>query len=207
MIDHQVYLLAAGRGSRSGGPKAWQSSLGEKSRLAVPPKAGQEFDGRPLLDKQMDFLLGLFQPGSVAVSIQADWLERCRKIHAEVRWVAVAPEATPMGALVALLKASPLVRWGFVYHVDMPLWEPRLFEALAKRIPSSTCPDLETLAPSHGGRKGHPVLVSPKLQGTLLALDPAKDRLDHWLRTRKGEAVEVPYTCIHENWNQPVRAA
>jgi len=57
MIQHQVYLLAAGRGLRSGGPKAWQSSLQGQSRLAVPPKAGQEHEGKALLERQMDFLL------------------------------------------------------------------------------------------------------------------------------------------------------
>ena len=182
-LPHQVYLLAAGRGARAGGPKAWR-----------------EHEGRPLLQRQLDFLLGLFEPERIAVSIQADWSERCRALHGKVRWVPENPDAPPMEAIQALAKAAPMERWTFLYHVDMPVWEAGLFEALSERAVSAD--GVEAFAPVKGGSKGHPVLLSPSLQAALLGLDAGRDRLDHWLRGRREEAVEVPYDCIHSNWNE-----
>lgn len=184
----QVYLLAAGKGLRAGGPKAWL-----------------EHEGRPLLERQLEFLLGLFAPQDVAVSIQDAWRARCAAINPAVRWVAVNPEAAPMGAFLALLKAAPLSDWGFLYHVDMPVWEKGLFETLSARARQDG-PACDAVVPSCQGRKGHPVLLSPKNKAALSALDPAHDRLDFWLRSREAATVEVPYACVLENWNLPAQA-
>jgi CTP:molybdopterin cytidylyltransferase MocA len=186
MLPEQVYLLAAGKGRRAGGPKAW--------RLV---------DGRSLLERQIGFLLTLFEPSSIAVTIQEAWRERVLNIHREIAWVAEDPDASPLAALKSLVAAAPLKSWAFVYHVDMPLWVPGLFEALDRRISAAEHEGFEALAPVCAGRKGHPVLLSPALAASLAALDPQKDRLDYWLRTRKEGGVEVPFGCIHENWNSP----
>lgn len=178
-----VYLLAGGSGTRAGSPKAW-----------LP------HNGKPLIQRQLDFLVGLFRPDSVYVSIQKDWLERCRKLNPDVHWVPEA-EDSALGALTALLKESPRDKWGFVYHVDMPVWERPLFERLVSELPSAQSEGLDAIAPTFGGKKGHPVVLSPAAQGAVLKLDPGTDRLDHWLRTRKESTVEVPFACIHDNWN------
>ncbi len=188
MLSEQVYLLAAGNGRRAGGPKAW--------RLV---------DGRGLLERQMEFLLALFRPSSIAVTIQEAWRERVSQLDRGVVWVAEDPDSSPLAALQSLAAAAPLKSWAFVYHVDMPLWVPGLFEALARRVPGAAREGLEALAPVHAGRKGHPALLSPSLASPLAALDPQKDRLDYWLRTRREGTVEVPYGCIHENWNAPLK--
>lgn len=180
-----VYLLAAGKGRRAGGPKAWKIH-----------------EGTPLLERQVGFLLHLFDSGSVAATMQAAWKDRCDDLSSLVRWVPVDPEATPLGALQALCKGGRQNTWAFLYHVDMPLWEEGLFTALAGRIPDAEKAGQDAIVPSQGGKRGHPVLLSPKTLAALAALDSAKDRLDHWLRTRKVLTVEVDSARIHENWNE-----
>ncbi len=156
-----------------------------------------------MLERQVEFLLGRFAAADVAVSIQPGWEERCRALSKGVHWTVVDPEATPLGALKALLKAAPLRDWGFVHHVDMPVWEAGLFEALERRLPGAEAEGVEALAPVKDGRKGHPVVLSARLAGELSKLDAATERLDFWLRGRREATVDVPYESIHQNWNQP----
>lgn len=177
----QAYLLAAGRGRRAGGPKAWR-----------------DCGGKPLLQRQVEFLRGLLPASDVAVSVQADWLERCRALEPGAAWVPADPEAAALASVQALARALPLRRWTFLYHVDMRVWEPELFRLLAGRAAEGGA---EAVVPARGGRRGHPVLLSPRLQEGLLALDAARDRLDCWLRSRRVAELPVPYPCIHDNWN------
>ena len=183
--DCGVYLLAAGKGQRAGGPKAWQ-----------------ERDGRALLETQVDFLRPRFDADAITVSIQPAWLDRCVRLLPGAHWIGVDADATPLGALQALLRARPLDRWSFLYHVDMPVWEEALFEQLASGITSSLH---AARVPTFHGRGGHPVLLAPRCHDALLALDAGTDRLDHWLRTASVERVELPFACIRENWNEPPR--
>jgi len=182
--DLQVYLLAGGHGKRAGGPKAW---------LPV--------EGVTLLEKQIAFLLKRYAPENIAVTIQDGWQKRCLKIDPKVVWVPEDPRDPPMAALITLIKKQPIRHWAFFYHVDMPVWEPELFEMLEKAVPAAEKEGLEAIAPSQGGRKGHPVLLAPQVGSVLVTLDPAKDRLDEWLRTRREGTIEVPFSCIHDNWN------
>ena len=179
-----AYLLAAGNGNRAGGPKAWL-----------------EFAGKGLLERQIDFLAGRFAADHIAVSIQDAWRERCLKINPSVRWVAVNPLASPLASLIALLHALPLNNPGFVYHVDMPVWEPELFEMLETSLKEATP---EAVIPSFQEERGHPVLLSPLLRESLMNLSPERDRLDHWLNTRQTKIVDVPFSCVLENWNEPL---
>ena len=180
ILPCQAYLLAAGRGRRAGGPKAWR-----------------DCEGRPLLERQLDFLRGLLPPERIAVSIQEGWLERCRALEPAAAWTPVDPDAPALASVQALARALPLDRPTFLYHVDMRVWEPRLFRTLAGAGGGA-----EALAPVQGGRRGHPVLLSPALRDGLLGLDPGNDRLDVWLRSRRLVETGVPYPCIHDNWNE-----
>jgi len=158
-------------------------------------------EGRTLLESQLLFLTDLFDPASIAVSIQEPWLDRCRCLDARVRWVPVDPDLPAMAALLALMSASPLDQWAFLHHVDMPVWEEGLFRALSDRVPIAEAVGTEAVVPVEGGKGGHPVLLSPALGEALGGLDASKDRLDLWLATRKVKRVELPFPCIHENWN------
>ncbi|MBI4677823.1 MAG: nucleotidyltransferase family protein [Elusimicrobia bacterium] len=179
----QAYLLAAGKGTRAGGPKAWLDCGGET-----------------LLERQVKFLSSLFPPDDVAVSIQQGWIERCRSLNASVRWVGVDPQAPALASLQALLQAMPLREWAFVHHVDMPVWEPGLFDLIAVNLPEPA--DCDAVVPLHQGMKGHPVALSARAHPALLALDPSTGRLDHWLQGAAVRALEVPYACVRENWNR-----
>lgn len=184
MTTPDVYLLAAGRGRRAGGPKAWQ-----------------DHDGEPLLVRHVEFLRRHLPSSTVTISIQPDWLARCRDLDERVTWVPVDPDAAPLGALLLLLDTVPLSRWSFVYHVDMPLWEARLFDELLAHVPTAETQSADAIVPTHEGRGGHPVLVSPRAAASLMRLDPRTDRLDHWLRTRRVARLPVDLGLVRENWN------
>ncbi|MBI5209365.1 MAG: nucleotidyltransferase family protein [Elusimicrobia bacterium] len=185
MMEHQSYLLAAGRGERAGGPKAWA-----------------DCGGKTLLGRQAEFLLGLFRPEDIAVAVQPGWLDRCKALDGRIRWVGVDPDAPSMASLQALLAASPVRRWGFVHHVDMPVWDRGLFELLAGSLPDPS--SLDALVCAHRGRRGHPAVISARAQAALLALDPATGRLDRWLDGASAATVDVPHACALENWNHGV---
>ena len=83
----------------------------------------------------------------------------------------------------------------------MRVWEPGIFQLLERGIPAAEASGDEALIPVQGGHGGHPVLLSPALKAVLAALDPSRDRLDLWLRSRRAAQAQVPYPCIHDNWN------
>lgn len=177
-IPAQVFLLAAGRGRRAGGPKAWR-----------------DVDGKPALARHLEGLLPLFAGASA--SVQADWLDRCRALSARVRWVPVDPDLPALASVQALVRSRPTDEPGFLYHVDMPVFQAALFEALLAGLAG-----VEACVPVHEGRRGHPVLLSPSLYGPLAALDPAQDRLDEFLRSRRVAEVKTPDAAVLENRNR-----
>jgi molybdopterin-guanine dinucleotide biosynthesis protein A len=180
-----AYLLAAGRGRRAGGPKAWR-----------------EHEGLSLLERQVMFVTGLLEPQAIAIAIQADWVERCRALHTGVHWVPVDPDRPPLASLLTLFGELPLGRWGFVWHVDMPLWHRPLFNALF-HYAERAAPKVDAIVPTFDGRGGHPVLLAPRAAASLTRLDPQHDRLDHWLHEHETVRLAVPEAVIHANWNRP----
>jgi len=178
----QVFLLAAGKGTRAGGPKAWM-----------------EHQGEPLLKKQIDFLLQIFDAERITVSIQDGWASRCRILNERVKWIATDPDASPLASLQTLMKGRAMVRWSFVYHVDQPVWETAVFHMLLRETAHTNA---SVLVPTNGGKRGHPVLISHGLGPALLDLDPAKDRLDAFIKTQLQKEIELPFPCVLENWNE-----
>lgn len=183
-----AYLLAAGQGRRAEGPKAWAP-----------------FDGKTLLERQVAFLRGRFSPARIAVSIQEAWRDRCLAVDPAVHWIPVNPAGSPLACLQSLLKALPMERWGLAYHVDMPLWEAGLFDRLEARLRQDS--RFEALIPAYEGRRGHPVILAAEVGPHLLALDPSRDRLDHWLKGRRREILETGFPCVLENWNAGPRTS
>ncbi|MBI4424625.1 MAG: NTP transferase domain-containing protein [Elusimicrobia bacterium] len=175
-----VFLLAAGRGRRAGGPKALL-----------------EDGGVTALERQLRFLAGLTPPERVSVSIQEAWLPGLRSRSPLTRWVCVDPDLSPLASLQALLRERPDAEDGFLYHVDMPVFEPRVFDTLA-RAPKDGG---EAWVPAFNGRRGHPALLSRALYPEILRLDPGRDRLDAFLRSRRVAEVPVAWPCVLENRN------
>jgi len=188
-VDCNTYILAAGRGRRAGGPKAWQTHKGQT-----------------LLEHHVEFLQGRVPAERIAISIQREWLQRCEGLHADIHWVPVDPDASPLATLQLLMERLPLSLWTFLYHVDMPLWVDSVFTQLQGAIPASSgesaAANTDAIVPTYGGRGGHPILLSPRLALELQKLDPRKDRLDHWLRQRQTIRLELTDKVILENWNQ-----
>jgi CTP:molybdopterin cytidylyltransferase MocA len=178
MNGARVLVLAAGRGRRSGGPKAWRP-----------------YEGTTLLEAQLSFFRGFFGDKNISIAIQKEWLERCSVLSAQARWVPVDPDAHPIDSLQKLIAASPAER-SFVLHVDMPVFLRSVYEDLWKS-------PADAVAPTFGGHRGHPVLLSPKALAEISRLDPAKDRLDHWLRGHHVAEVPVSTGVIHLNLNEP----
>ena len=178
MNGARVLLLAAGRGRRSGGPKAWRP-----------------YEGTTLLEAQLSFFRGLVGDQNISIAIQQDWHDRCSSLSHDVTWVSSDPDATPLASLQRLVSVSPAVR-SFVLHVDMPVFLKSVYEELWK-IPA------DAVAPAFGGRRGHPVLLSSKSLGEIALLDPATDRLDHWLRGQHVAEAPVSTGVIHLNLNEP----
>ena len=175
MSQTSVYLLAAGRGRRAGGPKAWRP-----------------WEGRTLLEAQLEFLAAIAAPERTFVSIQAEWRTRCRALAPRARWVAVDPDAPALASLQALLRESGAAA-GYVLHVDMPVFDRAVWSALAAAGGDAV--------PVLGGRRGHPVLLSAATLGSALRLDPARDRLDVFLRTRPVAVVSVAVESVLANLN------
>ncbi len=90
----------------------------------------------------------------------------------------------------------------FVLPVDVPVLDPSLFVALAHALQ----PGLAAVVPRHGGRGGHPVLVTAAFAAELLALsvEAPEARLDHALRRLPPAAlgslaVASPSTLVNLN--------
>ncbi len=182
MKDVHLYLLAAGKGERAGGPKAWL-----------------ENGGKPLLQRHIEFMRERFNLSQVFISVQEAWLRRCLELDLHVGWISTDPEGTPLASLQRLLSVSERAA-GFVYHVDMPLWDGAaadVFKQLEDGIGSAAA-----AVPTHAGKRGHPVLLSKAAAADVSRLDAAKDRLDTFLRECHVSEVPVKTPLIHANWNE-----
>lgn len=176
MSGARVRLLAAGRGRRAGGPKAWGP-----------------YAGSTMLEAQLGFLATVTAPENVDIAIQGEWLERCRGLSSRVNWVPADPEGAALASLQALLRSSPSSR-GFVVHVDMPVFDLRVWKALEAAGGDAV--------PVHEGRRGHPVLLTAETLDEVSRLDPASGRLDEFLRGRRVAEVNVDTDVIFANLNE-----
>lgn len=177
MNGARVLLLAAGRGRRAGGPKAWK-----------------EFHGRPMLESHLEFFGKLAGLKSLSVAIQKEWREKCEGLSREVTWVEADPDASPLDTLQRLIKASPSAK-SFVLHVDMPVFERSIYETLLNG-------DHEVTVPVYNGRRGHPVLLAPSALADISRLEPKTERLDAWMRRRHVSEMPVSTDVIHRNLNE-----
>ncbi|MEK7383426.1 MAG: nucleotidyltransferase family protein [Elusimicrobiota bacterium] len=177
MTGARVLLLAAGRGRRAGGPKAWRPH-GDTT----------------LLESHLSFFEGLLGPGTLSIAIQDEWRSRCAVLSPKTVWVAADPDASPLSSLQALIAAFPAVR-SFVLHVDMPVFDRTVYEALSK-APG------DAVVPTREGRRGHPVLLSPSVLAEISRLDAKTDRLDAFLRMKTVVEVPVATGAIDLNMNE-----
>ncbi len=176
MSAPRVRLLAAGHGKRAGGPKAWGP-----------------YAGKTLLEAQLGFLSTVTAAENIDIAIQKDWLERCRALSPRVNWIAADPDASPLASLQTLIAATPRGN-SFILHVDMPVFDLRVWRALESAGGDA--------APAHEGRRGHPVFLTADTLDAVTRLDPKTDRLDVFLRSRKVAEVPVSTDVILANLNE-----
>lgn len=179
MSGVRVRLLAAGHGKRAGGPKAWGP-----------------YAGMTMLEAQLGFLATVTAPENLDIAIQGEWRERCLALSSRVNWVAADPDGTPLSSLQALLAATPRGR-AFVIHVDMPVFDLRVWRALEASPGNCT--------PVYEGRRGHPVLLEAETLDAVADLDASRDRLDSFLRGRKVTEIPVVTDVIFANLNEAPR--
>ncbi|MDE2512189.1 MAG: nucleotidyltransferase family protein [Elusimicrobia bacterium] len=179
MKEARVLLLAAGHGKRAGGPKAWGNH-----------------GGTTLLEAHLDFFREFLAPSDLSITIQNEWGDRCRSISSDTTWVAVDPDASPLNSLQKLIEASSPIR-SFVLHVDMPVFDQSVYEALWNV-------EGDAIVPTYERRRGHPVLLSPSAMNEIKRLNPLTDRLDSWLRQRNALEVAVSTDIILRNHNERV---
>ena len=162
-------------------------------RIAGGPKAWGPYAGKTLLEAQLGFLATVTAPENVDIAIQGEWLERCKALSPRVNWVAADPEGSPLASLRTLLAATPRRR-AFILHVDMPVFDLRVWKAL-EAVNGDAVPVFE-------GRRGHPVLLSAATREEVAALDPVNDRLDVFLRGRTIKETPVNTDVIFANLNE-----
>lgn len=179
MNGARVLLLAAGRGRRAGGPKAWRA-----------------WEGKTLLEAHLDFFGKLIGPSAVSVSIQPEWRARCEKLSSKAIFVDADPDASPLDSLQRLIKASPPAR-SFILHVDMPIFETAIYESLWNMTG-------DAVLPVFNGHRGHPVLAEKSYLAKISALHSMSGRLDTFLRQSDVAEVPVRTPLIHRNLNEPV---
>ena len=136
------------------------------------------------------------------MTIQDAWVERCRALNARIHWVSEYPGESPLHALQTLLREAPFKGWAFLYHVDMPVWEEAVFAAIEARKSSVESTGADAIVPLFEGRGGHPVLLSAPARRAAADLDPASDRLDHWLKSQKVDRVETGCEAVVKNLNE-----
>ena len=148
-----MVILAAGQSRRLGEPKAL-ARLGARPALAHLIEAATRVDPRPLVVTGAHASeIEAAGPWSADLLPNPDW-ERGR---------------TGGLARAAALRAG---RDLLVAPIDVPLVPPEVFEGLAGAWAAAGFPAPGWLAPQHGERFGHPLVLGRELAASLESLDP-----------------------------------
>jgi CTP:molybdopterin cytidylyltransferase MocA len=180
-----LVLLAAGRGTRAGGPKAWRA-----------------IRQRPFVAFQLERVRRSFHgPIRVVLGREAA-IERdlaCLGLDAQTDVVLADDDATMFASLRAGL--CDVVGRALVHPIDCP-WPSATHTVLADAMDAH--PNARAAMPTWNDRGGHPVLLSAPLVASIHDLDPTS-RLDHVLRGLGGSCLRVPVAQadVLRNLNTP----
>jgi len=165
------------------------------------PKGLVLVDGRPWLTHQIAAIGALTTKRPIVV-LGFDQARYRREVpdlgERAVVVVNPAPERGPFSSLQQGLSRTTPERPAFVLPVDVPAPEPAVWASL--RI--AMAPGFDAAVPTHGGRGGHPVLLSSHLAARLQRLG-ADARLDVELRRCTVVRVAVDDAFILQNLNAP----
>jgi molybdenum cofactor cytidylyltransferase len=169
-----LIVLAAGRSTRMGSPKALV-----------------ELDGRPLLEHLLS--PGLFLKFGDVVVVLGHHAESLRPIVERSGYRQVVngdPDQGRTGSVqVGLAALRGTIDAAFVQPVDCPLVAPETYAALLEVLPS-----VDVAIPSCQGRHGHPPLLSAALFPRILAAGPDEPLRDILL----GAGVRRRYVEVND---------
>jgi molybdenum cofactor cytidylyltransferase len=178
-------------------------AAGKSSRLGQP-KALVEWGGVPLALAQAELLQkgGIFP---VVIVLGGNSEAIVQKLGALPQGVSIAVnshfEDGQFSSLqVGLQSLGVEPSWTAVLPVDAVGINLEVIHALVRRVR-----DIETMfqaiAPIHLERRGHPVLLGPRLVNRVMACDARVSRLDHLLRETQVAEIEVDCPAIRNNLN------
>ncbi len=176
--DYPLVLLAGGRSSRMGEPKALL-----------------DYKGIPWIHQQLLWL----KPGPVSRVIvvvgheknidfdKSRWLNEGLTVSREVN---MTPELGPFSSLVCGLKSitNSNFKGVFVSPIDVPFCDCSLWSQLTEALNMKST---QAAIPEYNFKGGHPVLLSAELVKNLVLvpLDSSDARLDKQLRLRANEEI------------------
>lgn len=144
-----------------------------------------------------------FRGSTMVETVVAMALEACRRVilvtgyrgdelaavFADEPRVAVAHNPDwALGMFSSIQRGAALVRTGrfFVQLADMPFVGPSVYKALREAS------EADFVFPVHGGTRGHPVLIGPRVLAAVLAADAANGSMREI--ARRHSVVEVPWS-------------
>lgn len=178
-------LLAAGASRRLGTPKALVDLAGRSPLERLVRASSGVADAAPLVvaGHDLDALTAALPEGAELLD-NPDWAA------GRTGGLRLAAEHRPGLDLV-------------VTPVDVPLVPEDCFLALRDSWAEAGAPERGWLAPRHGGRFGHPVVVGRGLAAELLELDPDEPLSTLRRRARPLLAVEVPFPEVLDDLDTP----
>lgn len=154
-------ILAAGAGSRMGGPKAllvWPATAAARPRGPAAKSAGAE---RPLAIAHAEERLAAESQHALIVTKKALFGALLARVRPGIDLlISNAPDSLgPAGSLAFAASRLPETDYVLVTPVDLPPANPDTVERLLARLDAD--PALLAARPSYKGRAGHPVALRP----------------------------------------------
>jgi CTP:molybdopterin cytidylyltransferase MocA len=178
-------ILAAGRGSRLGTPKAIL-------------EAGSRPRAKPLALMQAENLkrAGI---GSVDIVIGCEHKMVKSKLAAGGNNI-VVNKGWRQGQFSSLKAGISVVEKG-KWVLLMPVDTVGVKKNTILMILNAAEASVDAVVPSFRGKRGHPVLLSQRLCARIARMDPKKSRLDHVLHGSKTTVIEVSDRAVLSNIN------
>jgi CTP:molybdopterin cytidylyltransferase MocA len=166
------------------------------SRRMGRPKALLEFGGRTCLDLVLEASAGDGQrPVILVLGADAAAIRKRVRMTPDVKVILNRDHLRgQISSLKAGLRAvGPTVPGFFVMPVDHPLIRAEDLSLLSERFIDRP-PGKSVVIPTHGGRRGHPVLLAGSHRQPILGMDDVTP-LHHRIRARRWEIEHVSMSC------------
>lgn len=209
-------ILAAGAGSRFGGPKAL-ATLGPRSWLRLAVEASRDAGYAPVVvvtgceEQRVRAQYRKETPDEpIWVSNPAWRAGRTGSIQAGLRCAAFHQDAPPDGRGSDIVHdrrvgpGRPGPRGALIYPVDFPYVQRDTLVALHRAFWETSAPETGIVVPVENRRRGHPILLGRAIWPQIAALGPDEPlRVILHRDPERIREVAVPDDGIHHNINRP----